>query len=375
MRIPEEKNQMSQQRRWKRPIAERARRFVGAVARRHYLSIAAVVLAIAACVTLAPRALSDAASTPTAAATALPTATSTVGPSTPVDDGGLTYTTNNDLTETTTNPPGDPNPKDATCYLDSTAIVSSPNSELTQVDNSINDEQDVGINQDGIGDLTALGDPTDPTGTSMQVDGNAEVDCSLVNQADAYLKQAGYGSLDHFAHAVLDAYRHPAAPGSRPVLLAYAAQWFKNAVAAIVGAVTYIAVSSIVAAAMVALGASLGPGGALAAPVLAAFAGCVGGAVSTAVTLTIAGAAKTWMATLGGAVAGCVTGAITAVLPIAKVGAWLGNAIRTALGFAPAPIVGTGITAAAAGAAGGAVELSPISEALQITSQRFLTNP
>jgi hypothetical protein len=259
MRIPEGMNQMSQQRRWKRPIAERVRGSAGAVARRHYLSIAAVVLAVAACVTLAPRALSEAARTPGAVATAsaFPTATSTVGPTKPKDDGGLTYTTNNDLTETTTHPPGDPNPKDATCHLDSHATVSSPNDELTKVHDSINDEKDDWIDKDGIGALTASADPV--TKTSMQVDGNAEVDCSLVNQADAYLKQAGDGSLGHFATAVLDAYRHPAAPGSRPVLLAYAAlpQFLKNAIAAIAGAVMYIAVSSIVAAAMVALGASL----------------------------------------------------------------------------------------------------------------------
>jgi hypothetical protein len=60
----------------------RAWRSVRAVARGHYLTITAIMLAVAVCVALAPRALSDAADTP--AATAAPAATGTAAP--PSDD-------------------------------------------------------------------------------------------------------------------------------------------------------------------------------------------------------------------------------------------------------------------------------------------------
>jgi hypothetical protein len=53
--IPEGMNLVDRQRRWKWPIAERARRSVMAVARRHFLAIAAVALAVALGVGLAPR--------------------------------------------------------------------------------------------------------------------------------------------------------------------------------------------------------------------------------------------------------------------------------------------------------------------------------
>jgi len=368
---------MSQQRRWKRPIAERARRFVGAVARRHYLSIAAVVLAVAACVTLAPRALSNAAAAPgvaaAAAPTVFPTATSTVGPTTPLDDEGVTWTSANDAEQ---DDGGSGN-----CNVFTIGTISGANSDIiAQVDGALVDEpaNDGGnpyYDEDGIGP-ELIGAPASgtTTGTSMTVQGTTEVNCDLITQSDAFFKKAGYGSLNHFSHAVLDAYQHPAAAGSRPVLLAYVAlpQFLKNAIAAIVGAVLYITVSSIVAAALVALGASLTPAGVLAAPLLAAVAGCIGGAVSTAATLFISGSSKTLLDSLGAAVAGCITGGLTAVLPIAKIGAYLGNALRTALGFAPAPIVGTGIAAAAETAA---VELSPVTSAISTASRRFSSFP
>lgn len=75
---------MIQHRRWKRPIAERARHSVRAVARRHYLPIAAIVLAVAACIAFAPRALSNAASIPASVATAAP---ATASPAAPVVPG------------------------------------------------------------------------------------------------------------------------------------------------------------------------------------------------------------------------------------------------------------------------------------------------
>jgi len=60
---------MVQHSHWKPLIPERPRSSARAVARRYYLSIAAIVLAVAACIALAPRALSNAASIPATAAT------------------------------------------------------------------------------------------------------------------------------------------------------------------------------------------------------------------------------------------------------------------------------------------------------------------
>jgi len=363
MRIPEGKNQMNQQRRWKRPIAERARGFVGAVARRHYLSIAAVVLAIAACVTLAPRALSNAAGTPLVAGTAAaaPAATSTLGPP---NDEGVTWTSNNDAIQFQENS----GPNAGTCLVESDGTINGGNGDvISQMANALNVEGTDPINTDGISnDMIRPDNPINlpPGSTVFPEGGAAQVDCSLINQTTAYLKQAGYGSLGHFSHAVLDAFRRPATPGSRTVLLAYGAlpQWAKVAIGAIVGAVLYVSVSVIVVATMVALGAATAATGGLASPALAALAGCIGGAISTGATLFIAGAATSPPTIISSLVAGCVTGGLIAKIPAVATGQWLGATLRQYIGLAPAPVVGTGVTGAAAGAG---VELTGWAQAMQ----------
>lgn len=373
MRIPEGMNQMSQQSRWKRHIAERVRGSVGAVARRHYLSIAAVVLAVAACVALAPRALSNAAATPSATATAYPTptATTTAAP-TATNDEGVTWSPSGDL-EQVDDGSGD-------CQIQSPGTFTGDNptviAEVDKVLDAMPDDDDgnpyydeTGMGPDGIA-APASGTTT---GDSMVVQANVEVNCDLINQEDAYFKKTGYGSLDHFAHAVLDASRHPAAPGSRAVLLAYVAlpAWLKNALSAIIGGVVYVFVAGIIAAAITAFAASLPPPGVgvtFAVSWAASLVGCVAGAAATAVSLLIAGASKSPFAVLGSVVGGCINGAIVANLPVVAMGKWVGAAIRPWVQTTIGSILGE---SAAQIATRIGVRTAPVQQGLQLVAAAF----
>ena len=345
---------MNEQRHWRLLIPERVRGSVRALApRRYLLSISAVVVAVAMGFTLAPRALSDAASTTDAA----PAATAS-----PNDDG---------VTWSPLGTAGQNNDGNGDCVVSSGGTVTGSDSTIiTQVAGALNDESPDSVGQDDIGDLTVSAPVGESGSTSMTVYADGEVDCSLINQTDAYIKKSGYGSLDHFAHAVLDARLHPAPAGTRlqaeqhAVLLAYDAvpAWLKGAIGAIAGAVVYVAVSVVTVATMVALGAATTASGGLTSPVLAAFAGCIGGAISTAVTLGIAGASSSPLSVVTSGVAGCLTGGLIANIPAATTGAWLGSTFRSSIGLEAAPVVGNAIVADAA--AGGA-DLSPIAQAMQ----------
>lgn len=139
---------------------------------------------------------------------------------------------------------------------------------------------------------------------------------------------------------------------------AAAPKWLKGAIAAVVGAAVYIAVSTLVTAGITASGVLVGASAAVVAATTA-LSGCIGGASSTAVTLALAGAGTDWKSTLSNAMAGCLTGAGVALLPIKQVGTAAGNAIRAAFGAAPVATVGEGAVAAAAEAG---IELNPIAE-------------
>ncbi len=343
---------MGQHRRWGTPIAERVRRSVRAVTRLQFLAVAATVVAAIMTIALLPHGMSDAATTAAPAAAA----------ATPNDDG-VTWNPNGNAVQS--------NDGSGYCELAMSGSVSAPDSgTVSTVDAALNDEPADSVNQDDVGDLTISAPAGESGSTSMTVYADAGVDCSLVNQTDAYIKKTGYGSLGQFSQAVLDADLHPAAAGTRQyaeqhaVLLAYDAlpSWLKGAIGAITGAVVYVAVSVITVSTMVALGAATSATGGLAAPALAAFAGCVGGAISTAVTLAIAGSATTPLGIVSSGVAGCLTGGLIAQIPAGTAGVWLGNTFRSNLGLEASAVAGNAIATDAAAAG---VELSPYAQAMQ----------
>lgn len=152
------------------------------------------------------------------------------------------------------------------------------------------------------------------------------------------------------------------------VQLAAAPTWLKGAIAAVVGAAVFIAVSTMVTAGITATGVLVGATATTIAAVTAV-SGCIGGATSTAVTLALAGAGGGWKQNLANAAAGCATGAAVGLLPIKTVGEAAGNAIRGALGFAPAATVGAAGVVAAESAG---VELAGITEVVGTASDALV---
>lgn len=148
------------------------------------------------------------------------------------------------------------------------------------------------------------------------------------------------------------------------IQLAAAPTWLKGAIAAVVGACVYVAVGTLVTAGITATGVLAGASAA-AVTATTALSGCVGGALSTSVTLAIAGAGNGWKSTLTNAAAGCLSGATFALLPIKQIGEVVGNALRGAFGSVPKAIVGEAGVAAAQSAG---VELGGITEVVNHAS-------
>jgi hypothetical protein len=335
-------------------VAGKARRRAGNVGRRRYvMTIAAVVLGGALSITLAPRSRSDAASvpaaaTPTVTPAATPTATPAVTPAAAPNDDGVTWSPNGAVTQV--------NDGKGNCEIEMDGTVNAPGSStIATIEAALGNEAVVGVHSDDINSLASYAFPAAAAATSLQVQGGASVDCSLVNQTDAYLKKTGRGSLDHVAGLVLDSYLRPGKPSQLP-------QWLHGAIGAIAGAIVYVVVSVVVVATAVALGAATTASGGLASPLLAAFAGCIGGATSLATQRYFAGVSNSVQTTLASALAGCLTGGLIARVPVTTTGVWIGQELGSVLGTAPAPIVGEAIVQDAAAAG---VELSPISQAMQ----------
>jgi hypothetical protein len=350
---------MSQHRRWGPPVTEKVRHFVRAVARLQFLAVAATVVTVTMVIALLPRGMSDAAT-----ATATPSASASASGPAPNDDG-ITWNPVGAVTQT--------DDGKGNCKVDMDATVSGGPAVLATLQQAIDDEHVVEVNKDGVDSLAGYALPpqeTNGTNGLLPVEVGASIDCSLANQTDAYIRKTGYGSLGQFSQAVLDADLHPALAGTRQyaeqhaALLSYTAfpSWLKGAVGALVGAIVYVAVSVVTVGAMVALGATTTVTGGLAAPALAAFAGCIGGAVSTAVTLFIAGASTTPAGITSSALAGCLTGGLIAQIPAGTAGVWVGNSIRTQLGRTPSAVIGNAAVQAAVEAD---VQMSPLTYALR----------
>jgi hypothetical protein len=124
---------------------------------------------------------------------------------------------------------------------------------------------------------------------------------------------------------------------SQEVSLAALPKWAKIAIAGLVAAGVFVAITAGVGAVLEAVAA-----GAAETAVGAAVAGCIGGAVSTAMNNLITGAAKTTTDNVSSAVVGCLTGGVTAQLgPFLKpLASRLGNTLRGLAGLAPHQVAG-----------------------------------
>jgi hypothetical protein len=355
---------MGQHRRWGPLVAGKMRRFVRAVGRLQFLAVAATVVTVTITIALLPRGMSDA-----AVATATPSATASVAGPAPNDDG-VTWNPNGAVTQT--------DDGKGNCEVDMDGTAGGGSAVLATLQQAINDESIVQVNNGGVTSLAIYAYPPSQgtNGSSLPVQAGASIDCSLANQTDAYIRKAGYGSLGQFSQAVLDADLHPALAGTRQyaeqhaALLSYTAfpAWLKGAVGAITGAIVYVAVSVITVSTLVALGAATTASGGLAAPALAAFAGCVGGAISTAVTLFIAGASTSPSGIISSGIAGCLTGGLIAQIPAGTAGVWVGNTIRAKLGQEPSAVVGLAVMQQA-GADG--AQVGYLSPALRYAASRL----
>jgi hypothetical protein len=186
------------------------------------------------------------------------------------------------------------------------------------------------VNEDGISSITL----TEPSGSGLDqpVTAKAWIDCSILNQTDAYLRQAGGGRLAGPVRATLDA---------------YAFLWAKAARAALAGAAVFAVVYAAVVAAMVALGAATGPGATIVAPGVAAVAGCLAGWISGAVIHAVYTGRPLSGNTMLSAVVGCVAGATTGVVTTVAIRWWIASAIGAAVDI-PAPVENAAVTAAQA---------------------------
>jgi hypothetical protein len=248
------------------------------------------------------------------------------------------------------------------CYVNFSGDVTGADpSTMDSVYNALADENTESINQDGIKTISWNMPPSYTSGSpTMVIDAEATVDCSLIGSTagstgTTTTTNAGMGSQTHAQTTVIPLSGHGV------IRTAAVPAWLKGALGALAGAAVYVAVSAVTVATMVALGATLGPGGALASPALAALAGCIGGATSTAVTLAIAGATTTPLSAVAGAVAGCVTGGAIGSLPVGEVGPWLANQLGARAGTV-GEVAGAQLQSAASGAS---VSLTPIQQAMQ----------
>jgi hypothetical protein len=289
---------------WEQPITGQARRLARAVARYKYLAVAAVVLAVSMTVALLPHGVSGAAATGLSAA---PSASPSAGP----NDDGVTWDPDGTLVQE-----NDGN----VCDISGGGTVTAPGpGVITSLAGALGYVPSLPVNKDGITSESVDSIQVSASGTSLTVQGEDAVSCSLVNQVDAYFKKAGHGSLGQAVQATVDAYRSPApAPGPRTVAvpLAFAGLpvWLRGAIAAIASVMVYILVSEVTVAAMIAFGAATGPAAAIASPALAAFAGCIAGAISIPLATAIAGNDDSTLTGVAQVAAGCFFGSAAGVL-------------------------------------------------------------
>jgi len=315
----------------------RARRIARAMARpRMYLLLLAPALATALVVTLLPKSVSLADTTPS--------------------DDGVSWLTGQ----------VDQENDGGTCVTIYSGGIATP--DISNVVNALDDVPAQDVNEDSTKDyyIANIGEQdTADTG----VTGEADVDCSLVQTA--FL--TGPGSRSGVITAQLTTLTRPdgipyaSDQGARAGILTpasdpdiYLTGWFSGAIADLAATAAYIAISAVTIGTMIALGATLGPGGELASAALGALAGCIGGAVSTAILLAIGGGSTTALGTVTNAAAGCVTGAALSQIPVHSAGQWLGNQFNALIGNTGA-IAGSALESAASSAG---VSLSPMAQAM-----------
>jgi hypothetical protein len=340
---------MRQRRCWKQFTGNQ--RFTARTVTRRLVPAAAIVLAAAAAAAIGPRALSEAAVAPAAAAT--PSGSTS----------GISWT-----------PSGLPAQQDdnGACAIAMSGTVTEASASATsQVAAVLNSETPDSVNQDGIRNFTVSAPENGSGSASMTVYGDSQVDCSLVNQADAYIRKDGYGSLGQFTQAVTDDRLHPAPAGSprarqqHATLLAYDAlpSWLRGAIAAVVGGVAYAVFGWIVVSAVL----QFFPAG----PAVGMFSGCVAGVVGTAVALAIAGDSFGPVNAITAGIGGCVAGAAATQVSLDTIKQFLSVLIGVVLTSNLTAVLGSPITADASAAG---VDLSPFNTAVQDASQA-LSNP
>lgn len=306
----------------------RAPRFVRAMARRHYLPAAAVVLAVAVGVALAaPRALSDAAG----AAAATAAATGTQNPTTANDDS-VTWT------------PGtaSQNPSASPCNItaDGTITTSTSAAEAWIRDAVLSLSYEPGQVIDDPGQVIAsntqqysiarLG-PPDSSGTSIT--GQANVTCSILSTGGA---------------------------------------WSSGAVGALAATYAYLAISTIVTGATWAYSATLPVGQADELfTVIPSIAGCIGAAVATPILLSIGGGDASALAAIAAAAPGCLLDARDAQVDPTALGAWLSTELSTLIPGA-SQIGGTELTDAASASG---TDLSPMTTAMTDAATGLAATP
>jgi len=242
--------------------------------------------------------------------------------------------------------------------------------DLSTIVNALNDEQGQIVNADGTENYYIESVYPPPGSTSSTVTAAADVDCSIVQTA----LRARHGSASGFSTAQLLALTRPdgapyapdqgaraLAPASDPNI--YLTAWYTGALADLAATAAYIGIGVIAVGAMVAFGAEVGVAAAaeLTSQVLATIAGCIAGAASTAILLSIGGGDTGALPTVANAVTGCLTGAALANIPITAMGAWLGNQITALLGGSIPEVVGAWLAGTAATAG---VELTPVATAV-----------
>jgi len=253
------------------------------------------------------------------------------------------------------------------CDVTFEGLIGSP--DITNIISALDSVPEQTVNQDHTSDyhIANVGEP-DTAGTD--VTGEADVDCSTVQTAF----HTRMHSAASAATAQLLALTRPAGvvsapkPGARASVVTpandpaiYLTAWYTGAIADAAATAAYIAVSAVAIGGLIALGATLGPAGELASAALGALAGCIGGAVSTAILLAIGGGSTSPLATVTNAAAGCVTGAALSQIPVHSAGQWIGSQLGALLGTESA-VVGASVESAASSAG---VSLSPVAEAVQ----------
>jgi hypothetical protein len=291
---------------------------IAVIQRRMFLMLIVPLLAVGMAVTYLPAGTSHAATT-----------------ASPSDDG-LVWTPGA-ITQTKS--------ADGGCFVNEVGSVSSADANgETALVNALNDVPERSVNIDGT-DSYGLGNVDANT-----VPGKAVLDCSLINQV-AYSFKAQHPGTEPAVFELPRAGFHDAVPA-----------WLKGALGIIATTVVYIAVSAVVIATMVALGAAVTSTGGLASAALGLLAGCIGGAAADAVGLAVAGVNTSPLSIVGETIAGCLTGAALEAIPVHSAGTWIATELGNALGGGAAAVGGTALTDIATTAG---VELTPISQALQ----------